>query len=1005
MGSSWHRVLFLGICCWSAWDLPWAEARSNDPPDPGFRIPYVVYTTREGLAQNQVRSMAEDVYGQVWIGTQNGLSMFDGHGIRTYGRDHGIPKGAIQNLAIDRRGHVIGMTRSTLFRFDGIRAKVWVIPGEPSGAGFTVLDNGMILVCTHALRMVVVGDSLMPVRKAFPELDRPGLLFNRFDPVRRELYCLDNARPGRILIFGMEGRFKDTLDLIPQEMEGQATLSTTDALLLAIHSDKQQRYLKYTAQGLTAVFDADCSQYDRNTRTPARLTIHRPDLMPPAFILQSPRGNVVWVWRRGRAEPLFDLRFNSIHLARKNSSGRLMLGTDQGFAVAHLNGWESMASAFCENPWSVVPMPGQDRVLIGCHRRGILEFDRQGNLLQEYGFGPPILQDNQIFPGARAVPGGRWVFGGFRGLYSWSPAAGVQVVPLGSTQEAMVWDPFRSCVLAAGAELSLIETGGALRGKIPIPAELSQMVSCTDLMVATDGSVWLSCWGGVGRLPREGSAWELYTQEAGTLPFESAYSLAADSKGRIWCGGSEGLMMRPAQGGAFRAVLPSLIRDQVSQVLFAGADTLLVVGSKEFFILRTGGKEPLLLAHFDHQTGFQVLEPAENGSNLDERGYLWVAAGSGIHRFHVRDSEAWRQGKPTLLVDQLNDAPMRLDQLRLPATSVQGERLIVRYRVVGPFSEKYRLQYALAEKTDWKDAPGQGTAIIDGLEEGSQTIRLRAAIDGLAESDWPLVVMPLEAQVPPLQRKGVQAVMLGFLVFLVSWAGVTAVSRMRAKRDLRQMRFQVQQSRLKTIQAQLNPHFLFNAMASLQNTIQNRDPRQASEQLVRLSRLIRQVLEFSVEQAERPGELPLVSLEQELALLKDYVILEQQQRDPGFDFHLAVDPGMEEENPSVPPLLMQPFVENAIHHGLGPLREKGNVWVRIDGQLGLLRYRIEDDGIGRQASMEAKAGSDFTHRSHGVSLLQERIRILTAMGLPCRLEISDREPRGTIVHIELKTRE
>lgn len=1005
MGSSRRRLIFLAACCLAAWWLPVVKALALAPSYPGFRIPYVVYTTREGLAQNQVRSVAEDTYGQVWIGTQNGLSMFDGHGIRTYGRDHGIPKGSIQNLAIDRKGHVVGMTRSTLFRFDGTRARSWVIPGEASGAGFTVLDNGMILVCTHTVRMVVVGDSLLPIRKVFPALDRPDLLFNRYDSVRRELYCLDNGRPGRVLIFGMEGRFKDTLDLIPQGLEGQAILSTTDALLLAIQDGPRQRYLKYTSQGLTPVFEADCSHYDRNTRSPATLTIHRPDLMPPVFILQSPRGNVVWVWRRGRAEPLFDLLFNSIHFVRKNASGRLLLGTDQGLVVAHLNGWESLASGFCENPWSVVPLPGQDKVLIGCHRRGIMEFDRNGALLQEHGFGPPNLQDNQIFPGARPMPGGRWVFGGFRGLYSWSAASGVRAWPLGMTQEAMVWDPFRSCVLAAGSELSLIEPGGEIRGKIPIPAELSQTVSCTDLMVGRDGSVWLSCWGGVGRLPREGKAWELFTQEAGTLPFESAYSLAADTRGRIWCGGSEGLMMRPAGGGAFQAVLPALIRDQVSQLLFAGADTLLVVGSKEFFILRTDGVEPRLLAHFDHQTGFQVLEPAENGSNLDERGYLWVAAGSGIHRFHVQDSEAWRQGKPILLVDQLNDAFMRLDQLRLPAMSVQGERLIVRYRVIGPFSEKYRLQFAMGNKGSWQDAPGQGTAIIDGLVEGAQTVRLRAVIDGLAESDWPMVAMPLEGHIPILQRTGVQAVLLGILVFLASWGGVTAVSRMRAKRDLRRMLFQVQQSRLKTIQAQLNPHFLFNAMASLQNTIQNRDPRQASEQLVRLSRLIRQVLEFSVEQAERPGELPLVSLEQELALLKDYVILEQQQREPGFDFHLIVDPGMEEENPSVPPLLIQPFLENSIHHGLGPMRERGNVWVHIDGQVGTLRYRIEDDGIGRQASMEAKSGSDFTHRSHGVSLLQERIRILNAMGMPCRLEISDRVPRGTIVDIEIKTRE
>ncbi|MDV7398896.1 hypothetical protein RZS08_46240, partial [Arthrospira platensis SPKY1] len=98
-------------------------------------------------------------------------------------------------------------------------------------------------------------------------------------------------------------------------------------------------------------------------------------------------------------------------------------------------------------------------------------------------------------------------------------------------------------------------------------------------------------------------------------------------------------------------------------------------------------------------------------------------------------------------------------------------------------------------------------------------------------------------------------------------------------------------------------------------------------QLVRLSRLIRQVLDFSAGSSEREDSLPLTPLDQELSLLLDYVRLEQEQRDPSFQFILDLDPEVEDENPEVPPLLIQPFVENAILHGLSPLRREG--WIRV----------------------------------------------------------------------------
>jgi ligand-binding sensor domain-containing protein/signal transduction histidine kinase len=988
----------------------------------GFKRLFRTYTTRDGLAQLQVRSLAMDAYGQVWVGTQNGLSRFDGERIVSYGRQQGLPRGTITDLVVDGRQRVWGATRSELFVFDGMRARVFPLPGEPSQPTLVPLgDEGLLL--RREIGVVYFRDSsFFPIDAIFPFLDNARTYeVTQIDPVAKrlavfeeggkEIWLIDPDGRGHRRVSIPEG-FRVHLAISADRRPWVDLRSSASSLICGLARDSMVPVIRVTPPGLMDVPES------------LRISVLRNDLAPPFFPFATKKGGGLWALDRDSIRVLQQTKasfrdpyalgqigteayrllsglwFNTINDLVIDERGRLCMATERGLLVMDLPGWERLDGLPCDNPWSVAPLGGADTLLVGCHRGGVQRMGREGQAVRTIGFGGDPRIDHQVFPGLACNVQGEVFFGGYRGVYQWLANGKVRHWPAAFTVEALLWDARRGRLLCAGKDLYEACNSERMDLVAKIPVEISQHVSCTALALGQGDEIWLAGWGGVGRLD-ERDGWRLFQEREGRLPFESAFSLLFDGQGRLWCGGSEGLAVLQPGENAFRPVHPEIFRDQVSQVLFLGTDTLIVVGSKECSILDVRSDPPRMLAHFDHRTNYDLLEPAENGASLDGQGYLWVAAASGIHRLKISDLRERRTEPPIILIDQVNGAPVLQEDLRQPGLAVDGDRVIIHYRVLGEMASRAMVSYRLPNEAIWRPAGQGGVLILDGLSHGRQRIALRAELPGWTEEGED-AVLDLQVRIPFLQRPWPQRMAWATGIVLLLLALSSFYQQWRSRNQLRRLQQRIGQARLKTIQAQLNPHFLFNAMISLQHTIRHRSPDEASSQLVRLSRLIRQVLDFSAGVGTGREALELTPLDRELSLLMDYVRLEQEQRDPGFDFVLEIDSEVEEENPEVPPLLIQPFVENAIQHGLSPLKRSG--WIRlaisrVDERT--LRYVIEDDGVGREAVRKPAVPVPSAHRSLGMSLIEERISILGDLGHPCRLQVSDRDPSGTRVEIQI----
>jgi LytS/YehU family sensor histidine kinase len=176
---------------------------------------------------------------------------------------------------------------------------------------------------------------------------------------------------------------------------------------------------------------------------------------------------------------------------------------------------------------------------------------------------------------------------------------------------------------------------------------------------------------------------------------------------------------------------------------------------------------------------------------------------------------------------------------------------------------------------------------------------------------------------------------------------------------------QVRELELVAIRAQMNPHFLFNVLSSIQMLINKKDVLSANNALGKFGKLMRLILENSEKQS--------IFLADEIEMLKLYVDLECMLF--SFNFHLSIDPELDTENISIPTMIIQPYVENAIKHGLSGLTSNRQLNIGFQMQEHILRCTIHDNGIGRKMSAEMKS-KHSKHKSMGIRLAYDRLKII-----------------------------
>jgi sensor histidine kinase YesM len=286
------------------------------------------------------------------------------------------------------------------------------------------------------------------------------------------------------------------------------------------------------------------------------------------------------------------------------------------------------------------------------------------------------------------------------------------------------------------------------------------------------------------------------------------------------------------------------------------------------------------------------------------------------------------------------------------------------------------------------------------LEPGTYTFYLKARMRG---GKWTEIKNSLHIIISPAWwQTDLFKIFIALLAILLSWFiilwRVKMVRREEHARSIHEK--ELLELEAKALRAQMNPHFIFNCMNSIKSLIQEHEEVKAINYLTTFSKLIRTIFQNSDKKD--------ISLYDEIETCKFYLQLEAMRFDAAFTYTINIDPEMDLKSVNIPALIIQPFIENAIWHGIVPGGNGGNIRLDVERNNDQVEIIVEDDGIGREVSRQNKSKSRLTHDSKGVNLTQSRLELDNSLKQRnAKIEIIDKKDEcgnvlGTKVIIKIQ---
>ena len=247
------------------------------------------------------------------------------------------------------------------------------------------------------------------------------------------------------------------------------------------------------------------------------------------------------------------------------------------------------------------------------------------------------------------------------------------------------------------------------------------------------------------------------------------------------------------------------------------------------------------------------------------------------------------------------------------------------------------------------------------------------------------------------KRHRLQILFSSLFVILLLGIAFLVYNRRQLKKTLTLQR-DLAEYEQKALHLQMNPHFVFNCLGSISSFIVQNGTDSAIKYLSKFSKLMRLTLEYSKES--------LIPIDKEIESLRNYLELEQLRFNKVFDFSITKDAAIEDDM-AIPPLLLQPFVENAIIHGLVPKKQHGMIAIDFKLEENMLVCTVTDDGIGINKSRQLKENSVTVHKSMALEITKKRLEVIQAFtSKTSQVEIKELtdangEPAGTKIILNL----
>lgn len=958
------------------------------------------FSVDAGLAQSQVYASLVDSRGLLWFGTRGGgLSMFDGIQFRTLSEQDGLISNYILAIYEDKKGNLWVGTDEGVSRYDGQE--------------FLNFDgsNGMKNALVNAIMAGPDGNLWLGTNNGIDVLDpEKGEIIKHYGKaeglVHRQVTALLTDSKGNIWIGTFGG-----MNVLPAGKEFfRSNLhqfdryrGLPDSHIRNFMEDSQGQVWICTYGGGAAWYDPQKSSLSKNR--PFRYLGTANGLTSPIVFCatEDSKGNIWFGTLSGGAQRWNGKYFtyftqneglysNHVRSIVEDDWGNVWLGTSGG-GVSKFSGDQFVH--FTEKnglPGNRVYSVVEDSLghyWFGTSGGGITRYD--GAEFTQFGR-KDGFRDIIVKASFRDSKGNLW-FGTegagafkydgkrFRGYSRSDGLSGNWVKQIIEDNAGNMW------FATAGGGVSVLKNGKFQNYHVNqgLPSE---RINC--IIQDRRGNIWIgSADRGIARF--DGNKFTAFDEEKG-LCSNIIRSVEMDKEGNLWWGTANGLSKLMQKSGGeveFTCVTKKdgltseniylTIFDRVGN-LWSGTER----GVDKVILNRDGNIREI--RQYGATEGFTGIETCQRAALRDNEGNLWFGTINGITRHDPRENSR-NQLPPRIHISNVNLFYSRLTgtqyadsvtpwyglpmNLVLPHNQNHLSFEFIGINHKNPQKVSYKWKLEPYEK-DWRPLTFKREATYSNLEPGEYTFNLKAYNeDGVPTKD------PVEFHFvirPPWYATWWFRIGAGLLVILLVFGGFRfRIGQIRKENEVQQRKVTMEKQMLeleqKALRLQMNPHFIFNALNSIKGCMAANDIPAARKYLVKFAKLMRLILDNSRE--------AWISVETEVKTLELYLDLEKLSKSDKFDYQFEVDEAINASAIGIPPMIIQPFVENSVIHGVSALKEGGLITIIFRKEGDGLTAIVRDNGIGREAAIERKNQSKGTvHKSKGISVTEERLQLL-----------------------------
>jgi ligand-binding sensor domain-containing protein/anti-sigma regulatory factor (Ser/Thr protein kinase) len=962
------------------------------------------YTSEKGLSQNSCYTIAQDDAGFMWFGTQDGLNRYDGKDFKIYlpknGRGQNLPSNLIASLFFDKTHQLlwVGTNRgvciydpkkdsilniTSLYPFayplDSVSAKK-IISFKKGEYWIVTFSNGLICVNTDQKKVSYYFNDYINEKKV------SGIVLHQnklIVAVLQELYVLvqqqDNYLTEPLLTNNVFPEIKELYS-----MDSTLWLGTLNAGFVTINQLFTENPIVKTSEPLAGGINA--------------------------FIADQ-SGNL-WMGTRGKGILLYRLTSSELRYTSNEKNNTRSLG--KNFVLALFR-------------------DRQDIIWVGISGGGVAKFDplrHQFNTINNEPGNNYSLADNMVFCLQSSANGNYYVGTQNNGLAEWNPANGHFLTFPGSSRFGSVNNTIYDMDEDDGGNIWVAGWGGLMQ----LNSKTKQLIydnESTELAAKKlyavhklrgADSLMVAGENGLAFYSLKDRKWKQWSGAGSSKKFSGRH-IFEDSTGIVWiCTEREGLLRYDYRNNNFSVIADIQAYSFNVRHLYQKDDRLWLATDNGIVIYN------LLTARVEKQ----VVLSANNQSGVcyaiseDNNGFMWVSSNTGLYRIHPGTLQTVNydtdnglnflefntacvlkekdgsllfggvggitQFNPLLLKQNLFSPRPIITALYINDTAwTTGKSLSAVKDIKLPYKQNFVTIYFAAtnfsnqNKTsfsyrlkglndEWISNGNRNFVNYTALQPGSYIFELKSSnSDG--KSCNGITQLNIYITPPWWQTWWLRGIALLLIATIVVFFIKRSLHNIRKEAALNQ---KIAESEMTALRAQMNPHFIFNSLNSINSFIVENKTHLASDYLTKFSRLMRLILDNSKNES--------ITLEKEMETLKLYLLMESIRFDKKFDYDILIEANVDQEQTKVPPMIIQPYVENSIWHGLLHKKDKGKVVVQIKKIAVGLEISIEDNGVGRQRAVELKSKNSHTRKSYGMQITNDRIGQLNEKNI---VEITD----------------